>query len=116
MDNQERVVVSLPLVCLNGENKTVVARIRALGLTAYADSVDKAKLKVKQMFAKWVDLNRKDNSLEENLNRSGLAWYYESSYTGTLKYERMLPNGQIEEVPAKQENAWEDMKTVVVAR
>jgi hypothetical protein len=116
MEKHERVVVALPLVCLSNKNKTVfVARIRALGLTAYADDFNKARLKAKQMFAKWVDLNRRSNTLEANLNRSGLTWYYESKYAGNMPYERFLPNGNLEAVTTRKENHWEDMKAMVVA-
>ena len=99
MERKERVVVAVQLVCLHNADKTqFVSRIRALGLTAYGDSLDDSRRNVKRMFAKWVDLNRRSNTLEENLNRSGLSWSYESEYPGTLSYERVLPDGNLEEV------------------
>ena len=118
MERKETVVVAVPLSCMSNADKTeYVSRIHVLGLTAYANSLDEAQRNVKRMFAKWVDLNRRSGTLEENLTKSGLTWYYESEYVGTSPYERVLPNGDIEQVNprSRYRSTWNNMERAVVA-
>jgi len=119
MRSNEVVVVVAPLECKHTvDGKVFVARIRALGLTAYGDNFDEAKTKLKKMFATWVGLHRKAGTLEVVLNRSKLTWCYESQYTGPQAYEIILPNGGVKVVQPKtqpQACAWQEMKELVAA-
>jgi hypothetical protein len=121
MDTKERevVVVSAPLECKYNADKTVFCtRIRALGLTAYGESWEESKTKLKKMFATWVGLHRRSNTLEVALNRSKLVWCYESQYTGERPYEVILDSGKVRVVTPKtqsQTNTWQEMKEMVAA-
>jgi hypothetical protein len=83
MEKKERVVVVVQLERKkNSDGKTFASSIRALGLTGYGDTLKDSTLKVARMFAAFVEVNRKYNTLEDQLNKSGLRWYWESEYKG----------------------------------
>ncbi len=119
MTNKEMVLVAAQLECKHSnDSKVFCCRIRALGLTAYADSPEEAESKVKRMFATWVGLHRKSGTLEQNLNKSKLSWWYESDYDGALPYQIILAEGGVKVVAAKKQiinPSWTPMNQELVA-
>ncbi len=99
---EEVVVVVAPLECKQTkDDKMFVARIRALGLTAYGDSLEEAKNKLKKMFATYTNLHCNAGTLEECLEKSKLQWWYESEYDGDRPAEMILPNGKVKYIQPK---------------
>ena len=80
-----RVIVKCrPEAFCYSEASVYVARIKPLGLTAYADSEAGAIAKLQFMFesltkALRIHVIAGDNRLETFLNNSGLEWYYEDT-------------------------------------
>ncbi len=118
MDEKELVVVVTPLERKHThDNKVFACRIRALGLTAYADTQEQADAKVKRMFATWVGLHRKSGTLESCLKRSKLSWWHGDEYDGTASYELILAEGGVRLVqPRKKppEHIWEARREEMV--
>ena len=90
MSVTERVVALVPVVSLaHTVERMFAARIRELGLTAYGDTEEEAVEKVKRMFATYVYAHRKQGTLENCLEHSGLQWWWEKNYPGPLPIERV---------------------------
>jgi hypothetical protein len=90
MAKKEKVVVRVvPETLFHSGQKVYVTRVRRLGLTAYANTEDESWAKLKGMFGAFVRVHRREGTLEERLNASGLEWCPESKYKGKLPIERI---------------------------
>ncbi len=101
------------------DNKVFVARIRALGLTAYGDSRENAMLRLRKLFSTYVDLHRKEGTLVERLEKSKLTWCYEGEYDGNEPVLMLATDGEerlIQPKKSKKGGYWQSESRMVVAR
>ena len=120
MDKEQRVVVFANLERKQTtDNKMFVARIRALGLTAYGDNREHAMLQLRKLFSTYVDLHRKAGTLVERLNKSSIKWCYENEYDGSEPVLMLAANGEerlIQPKKPKKGECWQSESRMVVAR
>lgn len=94
--DSERVVVKItPQVLEHKSKDLVVARIKELGLTGYGTTGEEATRSVRGLFKTFVEHHRRQGTLEEILNKSGLVWFWERDYPPSEKpYEDAVPSKQ----------------------
>jgi len=103
MEKEQRVVVVLPMRCVEyPKQQMVAARVRDLGLTGYGTTVDEAKQKVKRMFAAFVAAYRERGMLEKVLTERGVKWCWESEWIGGT-VDVFSPGGKTGDLHSKHE-------------
>ena len=120
MDKERRVVVFAHLEHKNTkDNKIFVARIRALGLTAYGDSREKAMHQLRKLFSTYVDLHRKEGTLVQRLYETNVRWCYEEDYDGNEPVLMLSPDGEERFIHPKnsvKEDCWHSESRIALAR
>ena len=121
--SQGRVVVVKSPVAFETDPKTnvVLARFESLGLTGYGVTADHAVASLKHLFHAFIHAHRKYETLQEQLERSGVEWYWEDEYPEDGgEYENMNelfgPGGDVvKAIAASTRSEWEDRTGTLAA-
>src|SRR5665811_2037774 len=84
LDKAGAVVVEAELLLSDYVNGLVLATIPALGVSAYAYTIEVAEQRAFSEFAFKIAYLRRDGKLEHALNKAGVTWWWKADRPGEL--------------------------------